>query len=133
MPNVRSYVRLSPGSRQPDAPPTVTPDAWGQAHDHEAGYPAAKHPDGLRPSHNRKAKALPPRRSAAETSQVATGLSSTEGALLVSPPCPDSLNPGSAGAVFVDTANGIRTRVTAVRGRRPSPLDDGGALKLDRG
>ena len=24
------------------------------------------------------------------------------------------------------TANGIRTRVTAVRGRRPSPLDDGG-------
>ena len=25
------------------------------------------------------------------------------------------------------TANGIRTRVTAVRGRRPSPLDDGGS------
>jgi hypothetical protein len=26
------------------------------------------------------------------------------------------------------TANGIRTRVTAVRGRRPSPLDDGGLM-----
>jgi hypothetical protein len=33
--------------------------------------------------------------------------------------------PGT-GAIFVNTANGIRTRVTAVRGRRPSPLDDGG-------
>jgi hypothetical protein len=28
----------------------------------------------------------------------------------------------------VYTANGIRTRVTAVRGRRPSPLDDGGPV-----
>jgi hypothetical protein len=27
-----------------------------------------------------------------------------------------------------NTANGIRTRVTAVRGRRPSPLDDGGVV-----
>jgi hypothetical protein len=30
-----------------------------------------------------------------------------------------------------DTANGIRTRVTAVRGRRPSPLDDGGVVLDD--
>ncbi len=29
------------------------------------------------------------------------------------------------------TANGIRTRVTAVRGRRPSPLDDGGAGEIE--
>jgi hypothetical protein len=29
---------------------------------------------------------------------------------------------------FLNTANGIRTRVTAVRGRRPSPLDDGGLV-----
>jgi hypothetical protein len=28
----------------------------------------------------------------------------------------------------MSTANGIRTRVTAVRGRRPSPLDDGGQV-----
>ena len=27
----------------------------------------------------------------------------------------------------LDTATGIRTRVSAVRGRRPSPLDDSGA------
>ena len=27
---------------------------------------------------------------------------------------------------FVSTATGIRTRVSAVRGRRPSPLDDSG-------
>src|SRR5205807_1210218 len=31
----------------------------------------------------------------------------------------------SAGA-FTSTATGIRTRVSAVRGRRPSPLDDSG-------
>ena len=30
------------------------------------------------------------------------------------------------GAVFGSTATGIRTPVSAVRGRRPSPLDDGG-------
>src|ERR1700744_5113426 len=30
------------------------------------------------------------------------------------------------------TATGIRTRVTAVRGRRPSPLDDSGARYLTR-
>jgi hypothetical protein len=30
------------------------------------------------------------------------------------------------------TANGIRTRVTAVRGRRPSPLDDGGLDRASR-
>ena len=34
--------------------------------------------------------------------------------------------PAGAGALLVSTASGIRTRVTAVRGRRPSPLDDGG-------
>ena len=33
---------------------------------------------------------------------------------------------------FRDTANGIRTRVTAVRGRRPSPLDDGGSCEMSR-
>src|SRR5919112_3005923 len=31
---------------------------------------------------------------------------------------------------FVSTATGIRTPVSAVRGRRPSPLDDGGAWPL---
>jgi hypothetical protein len=33
--------------------------------------------------------------------------------------------------VKISTANGIRTRVTAVRGRRPSPLDDGGVVLSD--
>jgi hypothetical protein len=33
----------------------------------------------------------------------------------------------AGGAGFVSTATGIRTPVSAVRGRRPSPLDDGGS------
>src|SRR5688572_25877919 len=43
--------------------------------------------------------------------------------------CPGTVqrpeNPRFTGA-SVSTATGIRTRVSAVRGRRPSPLDDGG-------
>src|SRR3954468_16341247 len=35
-------------------------------------------------------------------------------------------NPAISGA-FLSTATGIRTPVSAVRGRRPSPLDDGGS------
>jgi hypothetical protein len=38
------------------------------------------------------------------------------------------VEPHGSTTVKISTANGIRTRVTAVRGRRPSPLDDGGAL-----
>src|ERR1700727_2370241 len=42
----------------------------------------------------------------------------------------------SSSRAFVSTATGIRTRVSAVRGRRPSPLDDSGArgrLRLAEG
>ena len=34
---------------------------------------------------------------------------------------------------FASTATGIRTRVSAVRGRRPSPLDDSGGVSDQQG
>ena len=33
--------------------------------------------------------------------------------------------------VWLRTPNGIRTRVTALKGRRPRPLDDGGSNSAD--
>jgi hypothetical protein len=41
-------------------------------------------------------------------------------------------NPRIGGGLW-DTATGIRTRVSAMRGRRPSPLDDSGAQTTGRG
>ena len=32
---------------------------------------------------------------------------------------------------FLRTPNGIRTRVTGVKGQRPRPLDDGGSFPLE--
>ena len=50
--------------------------------------------------------------------------------LLGNPTPPESEEPETGEPLIeLSTPNGIRTRVTAVKGRRPRPLDDGGLVK----